>query len=68
MTDPDTIITTMAQQREQERAADAAHAKLRKACQGLAVELYDALHWLVNGSGPYVNAQALLKEIDDATQ
>lgn len=88
MNDPDTIITTMAQQREQERAQDETHYKLRKACQARAVELYEAL-WKLNNEAaggvelarPCVGntntrcildrinaAEALLKEIDDATQ
>lgn len=75
MTDPDTIITQMAQQREQERAQDEAHYKLRKACQARAVELHaalararqhlagDANYWM-----PVTDIDQLLKEIDDATQ
>lgn len=75
MTDPDTIITTMAQQREQERAQDDAHYKLRKACQARAVELRNALSETMQAIGGvpflrehFAHIDQLLKEIDDATQ
>lgn len=76
MTDPDTIITTMAQQREQERAQDEAHYKLRKACQARAVELYSAVRRARDAMsytlGPpsmemLLAFDQLLKEIDDAS-
>lgn len=72
MTDPDTIITTMSQQREQELAGDEAHYKLRKACQARAVELYFALKHETGHAIPhspvqtYAQVDQLLKEIDDA--
>lgn len=76
MTDPDTIITTMAQQREQERAQDIALYMLRKACAARAVDMYNELCWARLELGGISSRpkprtieaiDQLLKEIDDAS-
>jgi hypothetical protein len=63
MLNPDEVITTMAQQREQECAAGVAHYMLRKACEARAVDLYHALSHFSD----YGPVAVLIKEIDDAS-
>lgn len=64
----------MAAQRAQELAGDDRHYMLRKACVARAVELYDTLAWIVDGTRPVGNANfaisatQLLKEIEHDAQ
>lgn len=72
MLNPNDVITTMAQQREQERAADVQYYMLRKACEARAVEMHKLLSLIsARAEVNFVlvsDIDQLLQEIDNASR